>query len=53
MQLTAMVARDHVSLTHILDEHFRMLEDAVATALGTGRDELFGGVAGAQAVRRR
>ena len=48
MQLTAMVARDHVSLTHILDEHYRMLEDAVATALGAGRDELFGGAAAAQ-----
>jgi GntR family transcriptional repressor for pyruvate dehydrogenase complex len=48
MQLTAMVSRDHVSLTHILDEHYRMLEDAVATALGAGRDELFGGTAAAQ-----
>jgi GntR family transcriptional repressor for pyruvate dehydrogenase complex len=52
MQLTAMVARDHISLTHILDEHFRMLEDAVATALGAAREELFGGTTAATAVRR-
>jgi GntR family transcriptional repressor for pyruvate dehydrogenase complex len=52
LQLTAMAGRDHVSLTHILDEHFCMLEDAVAAALGTGRDELFGRAAAAQSGRR-
>jgi DNA-binding FadR family transcriptional regulator len=41
-QLEAMRARDGEGLDVILDEHFAMLEDTVAEALGRHRDELFG-----------
>ncbi|MDH4175974.1 MAG: FCD domain-containing protein [Thermoleophilia bacterium] len=39
-QLDAMRRRDHVALDRVLDEHFRMLEDAFAAAIGRDPEDL-------------
>lgn len=49
-QLDAMRARDLAALDAVLDEHFRMLEDSFADAIGRGWDELFGEPAGTAAA---
>jgi len=41
-QLDAMRGRDHEALDAVLDEHFRMLEEAFADGIGRDRAELFG-----------
>ena len=41
-QLAAMRAHDFAALELVLDEHFRMLEDSFASAIGRDWDELFG-----------
>jgi GntR family transcriptional repressor for pyruvate dehydrogenase complex len=41
-QLATMRAGDLEALRLVLDEHFRMLEDALASALGRAREDLFG-----------
>ncbi len=41
-QLDAMRARDDAALDAVLDEHFRMLEDSFAEAIGRSWEELFG-----------
>jgi GntR family transcriptional repressor for pyruvate dehydrogenase complex len=40
-QLAAMRAHDFAALELVLDEHFRMLEDSFAAAIGRAWDELF------------
>ena len=40
-QLTAMRARDSAALDTVLDEHFRMLEESFAEAIGSSWGELF------------
>jgi len=41
-QLAAMRTHDLASLDAVLDEHFRMLEESFAEAIGSGWDALFG-----------
>lgn len=41
-QLAAMRRHDSAALDTVLDEHFRMLEESFAEAIGRGWDELFG-----------
>jgi GntR family transcriptional repressor for pyruvate dehydrogenase complex len=41
-QLDALRLRDPALLDRVLDDHFRMLEDGFAEAIGRNRDELFG-----------
>ena len=41
-QLTAMRHHDSATLDRVLDEHFRMLEESFADAIGRSWDELFG-----------
>jgi GntR family transcriptional repressor for pyruvate dehydrogenase complex len=49
-QLEAMRRRDLATLDAVLDEHFRMLEDSFAQAIGRRWDELFGETAGTMPV---
>ncbi|MDP9256520.1 MAG: FCD domain-containing protein, partial [Actinomycetota bacterium] len=41
-QLVAMREHDSAALDMVLDEHFRMLEESFADAIGSSWDELFG-----------